>query len=355
MNITLLKFRYAQLLVIFLLGVFLYIMSQSVPGDIDRFKTNLWNSHLLITSFTRLRLKLGDRVFSQVLVGKEGWLDFTKNHNLDGYQNAVQIRPKEIESTQSNLQKLYEELRKRNITLLLIIPPNKATIYPDKLPDEIQKLHPHSKLDEFAAYIKQHGPPVLLDLRPALQDARKRQNEYDVYYKTDTHWNSYGAFIAYREIMKALSKNYPQLTPKNISDFNITLSRPHPQDLAYIMGAIHLFEPDINFKLKKSSNVRWTVFNDDEIVPLQMATTPNTNLPTLLMYMDSFGVRLKEFVAPHFKKTTFIFNASSYRELVSLHTIDIIQPDIVIIEMVERSFNSDPNLDGLLKHILSEK
>jgi hypothetical protein len=339
MNNTVIRLRYTQFFIVCLLGISIYTMTQSLSGGISQFENNFWGRKSLVTSFTRLRLKLGDRVFPQALVCKQGWLEYTGESNLDGYQNAGETPPEALKNTRQKLQELYGELRKRNITLLLVISPNKATIYPDKLPDEIQKLHPQSKLDVFTAYIQQHGPPVLIDLRPALQQGRKKQ---DIYYKTDTHWNQYGAFISYTEIMKEVSQPYPQLAPKRIEDFNITTGHSSAHDISRIMGATDLREPTITFSLKKK----------------EISTAPKTNLPTLLMYMDSFGSTMTNFISPHFSKTTFIrissisSSSSKNQRVLFLKTLDTLKPDVVIVELVERSFNSQV-LDSFLKQVLS--
>jgi hypothetical protein len=333
------------------LGVSLYTTTQSLAGGTAQFESNLWGRQFLITSFTKLRLTLGDRVFSQALVCKDGWLEYTKQKNLDSYQNIIAYPPKALKNTQQKLQEFYEELHKRNITLILVIPPNKATIYPDKLPNEIQKINAQSKLDAFAAYLQQHGPPVLVDLRPALLNGRK---ERDVYYKTDTHWNLYGIFIGYTEIMKELSKTYPQLAPKSMKDFKITSGQSYLHDIPRIIGATNLLEPVIGLSPREKGNdLRWVTLNDDKTVPLQISTTPKENLPTLLMYVDSFGIQMKDLVAPHFRKATFISIISQYPDALSLKTIDIIKPDIVIVEVVERYFNVQI-LDTFLKQILSK-
>jgi hypothetical protein len=336
MNSATLRLRYTQFFIVCLLGISLYTMAQSLlagGGQILQFESHLWGRQSLVTSFTNLRLTLGDRVFLQAVVGKDGWLEYTRSRNLDGYQNAIGTTPKALKNTQQKVQELYEELRKKNITLILVIPPNKATIYPDKLPNEIQKLNPQSKLEIFTAYLQQHGPPVLVDLRPALLNGREQR---DVYYKTDTHWNQYGAFIGYAEIMKELSKTYPQLAPRNIEDFNITISRPGARDISRIIGATNLLEPVIVFSPKKKETL----------------ASPTANLPVLLMYMDSFGNRMKDFISRHFGKATFIPIGSNNRKMSFSKTLDTIKPNIVIVELVERSFNIQ-KLDTFLNQILS--
>jgi hypothetical protein len=248
------------------------------------------------------------------------------------------------------LKKFYEELRQRNINLILVIAPNKVTIYPDKLPDGIQKISPQSKLDAFADYLNQNGPPVLIDLRPVFQKARTQQ---DIYYKTETHWNAYGAFLAYQEIMYQIAKSYPQLVPNSIESFNLTVLPKQIHDLPPLMGAVNLFE-DRFFLTLKQSDVKRAVYNNDSNAAMTISVSAQKNSPVLLMYMDSFGPGLASFLAPHFSKATFMQIDSKYPDELSLKTVDIIKPNIVIVEIAERTFNIE-HLDHFLQQMLSEE
>jgi alginate O-acetyltransferase complex protein AlgJ len=347
MNTTAISLRYSQFFILCLLGIFLYTATQSLAGGISNFATNLWGRRSLITLFTSVRLKLGDRVYLQAVVGKEGWLEFTGDRSLDGYQNVIGTRPNELKNTQRKIQKLYEELRKRNITLILVIPPDKATIYPDKF-DELEKLNTQSKLDAFAAYMQKYGPHVLVDVRATLRNERKY---HDVYRKTDTHWNSFGAFVSYTQIMRELAKTYPQLAPMSITDFKTTTGQPFLQDIANIMGATNLLEANTALVPKNGYRLRIIASNVNHI-PLEITTTENDILPTLLMYRDSFGGGLRKFIAPHFSKATYIVNTSKNPRAISLKTIDLIKPDIVIVEVAERLFNVQV-LDNVLNDLLA--
>ncbi len=352
MNMTNIRIRYTQILLICLLCISLHTMFQSLSKGFLEFEENFWHRTFMINSFTELKLKLGDQVFLQTVVGKQGWWEFTNDNNLDDYQNVMTIPPSGLKVTQQKLKKLYQKLREKNITLIFFIAPNKATIYPDRVPNEIQKIGPQSNLDAFTAYVKKNGPPVLLDLRPALMDGRKK---WGVYYKTDTHWNNYGGFVAYTEIIKELSKTYPQLSPKSISDFIIKPSKPEIQPITHIAGAISVLEPHTLFIPKdKGIEIEWATFSNEQFAPVKVSTTSNTTLPTLLMYMDSFGPYMESFLPFNFRKATFIRHNSKYKDTVSLKAIDIIDPDVVIIEVVERFF-SNQRLDNLLDRLNNEK
>ena len=329
-----LRQRYSQLFIACLLCISIYVMIHSMATGIAEFDTSIPGRRSLIALFIRLRLKLGDHVFSQALVGEEGWLEYTGGRNLDYFQNIQTMQAGRVENIQSNLQILYDSLSERHITLVVVIAPNKATIYPDKLPNEIQKIGSQSELDILINIMKQKGPPVLLDLRQALLDARR---ERDVYYKTDTHWNSYGSFIAYREIVKTLSQTYPEIVPHQIEDYKRSPIGGDVRDIAGLMGATHLLEPSF-FLIPKRSEPTWVFYNDDDI-PTRVSYSSEEKLPRLLMYVDSFGSPLIPMLAPHFNEATFIQTNSKYSDLLRIDEIDIAEPDIVILEFVERRQN----------------
>ena len=56
-------------------------------------------------------------------------------------------------------------------------------------------------------------------------NAMKEANKYDyVYFKTDHHWTDWGAFIGYKELMKAIKKDFPDLTILKENDYDIYYS-----------------------------------------------------------------------------------------------------------------------------------
>jgi alginate O-acetyltransferase complex protein AlgJ len=326
-----LRLRYTQILGICLLASLLYVLSQSLSGEFANFETNLPGRQFLIENFTRLRLKIGDHVFNGGLVGKDGWLVYTANFDVENFQNVPVLPVGGIENIQKNLTILYNRLRERNITLVVVIAPNKATIYPDKLPSEIKKIGSKSELDLLVDLLQKDGPPVLIDLRSALQEERQKR---DVYYKTDTHWNAYGALIAYREILKRLSMSYPELAPNKINSFSITTTKPYEHDISRVIGAYHLLEPGYTV-VPAQNDLNWVIYNND-LLKMKIATSSQNKLPKLLIYADSFGSTLVPLLAPHFSQSTIIHNDSLYPDILTFQQIEASKPDIVILEFVER-------------------
>ena len=90
------------------------------------------------------------------------------------------------------------------IPYLFVVAPSKHDVYPEFMPDRLNRVRDDSRLDQLMAYIEAFfpAPPVdILDLRPTLAEARK--SGVRLFHKTDTHWNDRGAWAAYRKAIIA--------------------------------------------------------------------------------------------------------------------------------------------------------
>jgi len=335
--------RYHLCFVVTLIAMFVLVMFMSIRlQGWENLDKSFFQRNFLIGSFNRLRMKIGDHVFNNVLVGKDGWLQFTGNNNLDDYQNALNFSAAELQAVAATIQACHEYAREHNMTFLIVVPPNKASIYPDKMPEQIQPISRVARIDQLNNYLRKHNIPEVLDLRPALREARQQQ---DVYYKLGTHWNEYGAYIAYDAIINTLSQDYPELEPYSAKFLRFRLNPAKliergDMDTARILQVNHLsLEPTLFFTRKLND----VYFQLDFPVPRGIPTytriswIPDSNLPSLLMYYDSFGrVGLNSYLGLNFSKVFYIHRNSS-SVFFNRQTIEQFSPDIVIFEIVERN------------------
>ncbi len=105
--------------------------------------------------------------------------------------------------------KLNQELGKLQFKLLVVLVPNKHTVYRHLLEGGQKKpIGGQDLLPELANALRAAGISAI-DLTPVLRrqaDAAFKQNKY-VYWRNDTHWNSDGVGIAVDEIVRA----FPEL------------------------------------------------------------------------------------------------------------------------------------------------
>ena len=337
------KSYYEKFVILVILCSALWVMAQSLSAGTLLFNDSFPGRSDLITTFSFLKMKLGDTVFSQLLAEKDGFFEYTNGGNLDDYQNTIDHSKDVTISIQKNLQIINEYLKKKNISLVLVVAPNKATIYPEKIPDKIVKINPESRLDMLVNLLKKQGPDILIDLRPALLKGKKTER---IYYKTDSHWNARGAFIGYATIFQYLSQTYPELKPNLSYHSKIIKSQPAVLDLPSLVGATFLKEPRTTFDIE-SSMLRSFETIDNQGFRTRTFVIPGSRLPRVLIYHDSFFNPLLKPIASHFSLTTFHHLLSYTESSLPVNQIEIIKPDIVIIEVVERSL-------PILKKLLEE-
>jgi SGNH hydrolase-like domain, acetyltransferase AlgX len=101
---------------------------------------------------------------------------------------------------------LQAELKKRNLDLMIVLLPNKYTVYGPLLRERIEPGPPYY-LDRLESSLQKAGVPVL-NLRPLLQAQAKREWDQGrlIYWKDDSHWNRLGIDFVAKEIVEHWQK-----------------------------------------------------------------------------------------------------------------------------------------------------
>ncbi len=171
--------------------------------------------------------------FPTVLVGKNKWLFFSGGDLVENNVYPARFDSRELVEWQTLLEHRRDWLAKQGIRYLFVIAPDKHAIYPEYLPDSLVNVPTQTKLDQFVAYMRANSTVEVLDLRPALMQAKKIR---PTYLMTDTHWNQYGAFVGYQALIRALSDDIPGLEPLSYKAFNVETREQAAGDLAEMLG-----------------------------------------------------------------------------------------------------------------------
>ena len=290
----------------------------------------------LIRIYNTLRFEAGDHVFHNAIVGTDGWIYYMGGLSIREYQRTDPLGQRTLKTLQMELDQLNSDLANEGKTLLLVIPPNKTTVYPEYMPSQIPVIGETSRLDAFAAYMRSHGQTRIIDLRPTLIRASQTQLTY---YKTDSHWNDLGAYYAYVDILNAVSADYPVLKPHPLSDFNYQpAANATLTDLPETMGLFPYLEdgPLLTPRFhSQTETIRGLLSDGTDVL---RTTNQDQQLPRLLVFGDSFYDSLAKFLEPHFSHITVLtYRASPSGSRSALADwIPSDKPDIVIIECVER-------------------
>ncbi|MBQ3281115.1 MAG: hypothetical protein IJH41_01790 [Eubacterium sp.] len=123
----------------------------------------------------------------------------------DNYLMEDIVYPDEagVEADLSALKQFKKKYKKKKMYFMLV--PNAANILSDKLPGGVVTRDQNADIDRVLKSVKKMGYKPI-DVRDELSEAAKDQQ---VYYRTDHHWTTDGAYVAYQKaakIMKLKSK-----------------------------------------------------------------------------------------------------------------------------------------------------
>lgn len=296
---------------------------------------------------------LGTSPSSQVVAGQNGWLYYTADKMIDDCRGITHFSDDQLRQwTRAIALKKYW-LKQQGIEYILVVAPNKCSIYPENLPNGYTKVRPETGLDQLLAYARKHTDLDLVDLRAPLIAAK---GQHTLYLKTDTHWSNYGAFLAYRELLRPLAARFPAITAFSPDDFTITLKKYSAGDIAGIIGRKEfLSEEEYEFIPKRPFTAQLVEKNKGKLDPFTMVKE-GALLPRALILGDSFFVKMIPFVSEHFSLSHYRggrWNSQTAMEEI----IARYKPDVVIEEVVERfikrSSEADVFFAGIPPHFSS--
>ena len=137
-----------------------------------------------------------------VILGSDGFL-FSKTTVEEDLLTAERNPASVVQKTQNNILKLREALRQRGVTLVVLLSRDKETIYSDKMRYTTAVRPERTRSEEYVDFFQKHPEIPFIDTKDALLEAKK---EYPVFYKTDLHWNSYGAAVVGARLVNLIAE-----------------------------------------------------------------------------------------------------------------------------------------------------
>jgi alginate O-acetyltransferase complex protein AlgJ len=140
-----------------------------------------------------------------IIIGKEHQL-YSKTYISDLCNFALRQPVAEDEKFVRQVAELQDLLRQRGIILLFLVSPNKATVYPEFIPDEIisHKNGTTRAYDDFIGLFKKYNIQYI-DGHDILVNARK-QTRVPLFCQGGLHWNSLGAFYVADATIKKMEE-----------------------------------------------------------------------------------------------------------------------------------------------------
>ncbi len=278
---------------------------------------------------------------AHVVLGRDGWLFYTVDPVGNDYRTVRPYTEAELEHWRRLLEHRRDWLARHGIDYLLVIAPDKQTIYPEMLPATLRvRGHGPSRLDQLIAYLEGHSSFRILDVREPLRQAKDWGR---LYVQTDTHWNDRGAYVAYHEIVESLRGRFPDLKPWPRTAFNALPLHNPGGDLAGMLGVAHQIAeegPTLAPRRPRQAREADAALRIPNMPswaqPSLVMEHPDRHLPRAVMFRDSFAINLVPLLSEHFSRIHYRWSYDFDFPLVKRE-----KPDIVIQELVERVLQLD--------------
>jgi alginate O-acetyltransferase complex protein AlgJ len=280
---------------------------------------------------------LGISSAPESVVRADPWMFLRQDRVIEDFRRSDPFSYAELERWRVVLEARAAWLAARGSRFLLVLAPNKETVYAEDMPAWFTREPGPSRLEQLRAHLAKTSPLEVLDLTDTLV-AHKRDGR--LYHYTDTHWNDLGAFLAYRALAARLEPWFPGLHPLEDRDL-VHETRVTPGgDLARICGLKNeLLEPQNQVRLASTSAP--ATYPDgspvtyDRMDPFgrpRFDTRDATGeIPSATIVRDSFGEALVPFLSHHVKEAIWL-----WRYDFPLDVIEQQHPSLVIQEIAER-------------------
>lgn len=277
-----------------------------------------------------------------VYFGKEGWM-FYAREELGVFNGSLQLSNEGKDSMVERLQYRKNYLDKKGIEYYLFVVPVKNVLYADKQTDALLALQKKNRTDYFMEHVKQAIPDLnLYYLKEDLLEARKKENNTPLYWKTDNHWNRLGASYAVESILKRLKEDGHKVNLLDRKVYQKDSIYGFYGNLSYYTGLKGVVK-EWDYKLTIPDSFQADTVSNYPFKTPRFAhdweyqrryKNKDTSLAKILYIRDSFGSDMMPLLAENSGESLYIFDNWEYG--LNKHWVDTFQPDIVVHIVLER-------------------
>lgn len=278
-----------------------------------------------------------------VHVGKDGWLFLGGgNNDFMSYMRGVKKLPSTtIDYWQIILANRKQWFEKAGIKYIHVFAPEKATVYPEFLQEKINPSFGH------ISALAGSCPDLFLNVLPYFNSIKET---YQLYDKTDTHWNRVGAFACYQLICSVLHYEFcndlfsgEKKSVNVLLDLGAKLSPPQREQVDLLIRSPNTVRAFANLLVRYKEKHK--IENEVGLHVGSRAVFKNDSAPypdKVVIFGDSFAEyrpgRLTEMFAETFSEVHFCWSAN-----IDYDYVEQVRPSIVITELCERFAVTPPN------------
>ena len=275
--------------------------------------------------------KINDKLFN-ILVhpayvyGQDGYVYFGL------YQKSYDEHTKQFTKS---LKDIKDYVEARGGKFYVLINPEKTSVYTEHLPKGVN--YNRTWMENIENDLKSYG----INFLDNTDELKKRSSTEQVYNKKYDagHWNDIGAFYGVNNLLEMIGRDYPNVKPHNIEDFNTT-----KEVRKYLPTSKFEVNEEVPVLTLKQQYNDLTEKYDKEVKRdiqqnhFSYIKGNNTNLPRALVFQGSYLNGREKYLADRFSQYIAVHN---YQNIFDIdYYYNMFQPDIVVFEVAEYTINN---------------
>lgn len=291
-----------------------------------------------------IRKRFADvETLTKVMKGTDNWYFFTGDGMLQDFTGKRLRSDSELTEWIEAYRGKQRWLEEQGIRYLLIVPPNKMTVYKEFLGEAWVVQRGKTRFSQIKEIMQESDKSTFVDLSPSLISSGRDDN---LYFKSDTHWTPYGAYLGYLAIADKIESLFPGTRFKRDFTFSTTVTRTCDKrenscgDLTNMVLDYESFDESFREVDEFDSCTVDDTF-DYKLSDIDV-TAPDPYIAkrcqgrelTALVFRDSFFESLEPYFSENFKQIIYVWKDYDQKNIDELLTV--FKPDIVIEEQGER-------------------
>lgn len=286
---------------------------------------------------------------------KNDWLLGKENHWF--YEDEERVALREYQNTELPTEEglnalgdvfstLEQQLQERDCEFVLMIAPMKDNVYPEYMPSSVHKIGKISRAEAQIRYLEENSNVDCIYMSEILL-----KHKDDIYpsfnQKYDaSHWNFYGAYLGYKELMEHIKINDPEIYI--LEEKDVTFNERQIEESFY--GSFTYTDKILEMNYNASDTITCTtnkpemLDEDGSLFWHYTNTNPNVDEKRILICGDSMiYLFLLPLIAESYEELYFIHNSTQCLD----KWIEYVEPECVVKECEERtgiSYNESYNL-----------
>ena len=284
---------------------------------------------------------------------------FHLEFSLNDYLRTNTYTSSQLSAIKSGIEKRLENIKSvsPDTRLVYLIVPSPATVYPETMPSIYVPRNTESRLQQLMGVLEQTDV-ITIDVAELF--AEHKNDEYKLYWKTDSHWTDYGGYVLYKALFDVISERFPEAAPRDFDEFEWVEDYYYGGDISHyleyfdttkVVNGVYPYEAP----MKEYNVLRVPEFEmPSKILPsidrycadhiltynvnrMQYGATINTGrdwLPSAIVHRDSYSTQMYDILAERFDVTVY---KSMWDYTITLSQVKSMQPDYIIYIVAERN------------------